>query len=235
MIRGVPTKRFFIGALAVVSAIIGGCGGSDDDNNEGSLRVGHFSPDAPAVDVLVDGGRVAQDVTFGENSGYLAIESGRRTLSVNAANSPNSVISAPIDIQPDESVTVLAINRLAQITPLVLRDERTPASNNGVKVRVVHGAVNAPNVDVYATAPNASLEDATPVLTNVAFGTASNYLVVPPGAYRFRVTPTGTKTVAIDSGTLNFNGGEVSTVIARDTNDTQGGAPLTLSVLDDRQ
>jgi Domain of unknown function (DUF4397) len=216
----------------MAGALIAGGGGSDDnDNKEGSLRVGHFSPDAPAVDVLVDGGRVAQGVMFGENSGYLAVESGRRTVSVNAANSANSVISAPIDIQSNKSVTLLAINLLAKITPFVLKDERTSASNNRVKVRVVHSALSAPNVDVYATAPNAFLEGATPVLTNVAFGTASRYLVVPPRAHRFRFTPTGSTTVLIDSGTLNFSGGEVSTVIARDA---PGRVPLALLVLDDR-
>jgi hypothetical protein len=86
-------------------------------------------------------------------------------------------------------------------------------------------------VDVYVTAPGADLATATPALTGVEFGDASDYLEVPAGDYQVRVTPAGTKTVAIDSGALTLSGGQVRTVIAVDA--PGGGAPFDFLVLAD--
>jgi hypothetical protein len=86
-------------------------------------------------------------------------------------------------------------------------------------------------VDIYVTAPGADLEAATPALTGVPFGAASDYLTVPAGDYQVRVTPAGTKIVAIDSGTLALAAGQVRTVIAVDS--PGGGAPFDFLLLAD--
>jgi hypothetical protein len=86
-------------------------------------------------------------------------------------------------------------------------------------------------VDIYVTAPGADLTTATPVLTGVAFGDVADYLEVPAGEYQVRITPAGTKTVAIDSGALTLESGQVRTAIAVDA--PGGGAPFDLIVLAD--
>ena len=67
----------------------------------------------------------------------------------------------------------------------MLEDDRTAPPAGNVKVRAVHGAPSAPAVDVYVTAPGADLQTATPALTNVPFGAASDYLAGPPVTTRF--------------------------------------------------
>jgi hypothetical protein len=98
------------------------------------------------------------------------------------------------------------------------------------KIRVVHGASTAPTVDVFATAPYAPLPNA-PTLTRVPFPFASDYLQVPSGVYQARVTPTGTKTVAIDSGRLPVMSNTVRTVVALDPTTPNG--PFELLILPD--
>ena len=98
-------------------------------------------------------------------------------------------------------------------------------------MRAVHGAPSAPAVDIYVTAPGADLEAATPALTGVPFGAASDYLTAPAGDYQVRVTPAGSKTVVIDSGTLTLAAGQVRTAIAVDS--PGGGAPFELLLLPD--
>ena len=120
---------------------------------------------------------------------------------------------------------------VADIAPIVLEDDRTAPSTGNIKVRAVHGAPGAPAVDIYVTAPGADIATATPALTNVPFGAASDYLEVPAGSYQVRVTPAGSKTVVIDSGALSLAAGQVRTAIAVDS--PGGGAPFDLLVLED--
>lgn len=124
--------------------------------------------------------------------------------------------------------TVIASGLVADIAPIVLEDDASTPAPGTVRIRAVHGA---PAVDVYVTAPDADLASATPVLTNVAFGDASDYIDAPAGEYQVRVTPAGTRTVVIDSGALTLTGGQVRTAIAVDA--VGGGAPFDLLLLAD--
>ena len=58
---------------------------------------------------------------------------------------------------------------------------------------------------------------------------ANDFLTIPAGAYRARVTIAGTKTVAIDSGSLQLEGSKKYTVYARDVKG--GGAPFSLGII----
>jgi hypothetical protein len=127
--------------------------------------------------------------------------------------------------------TVIAGGLVSDIAPIVVEDDRSAPSSGNVKVRAVHGAPSAPAVDIYVTAPGADLAAATPVLTGVSFGAASDYLSVPAGDYQVRITPAGSKTVVIDSGSLTLAAGQVRTAIAVDS--PGGGAPFDLLVLAD--
>ena len=55
---------------------------------------------------------------------------------------------------------------------------------------------------------------------------------MPAGNYQVRITPTGTKTVAIDTGALTLAAGQIRTGIAVEA--PGGGAPLTALLLADK-
>lgn len=211
--------------------VVLGCGGSGD--SESLVRVVHNSPDAPAVDVTVDGAKVIEGVRFPQFSEYLPVTPGRRNLKVLVAGTDTAVIDVTPQLIVDRRYSVLAINRVADIDALLLENRSAPNTSGGCDVRVVHGAPGAPSVDVYATAPDASLASAAPVLANVPYKGVSGYLSVPCGTYQFRVTVAGTKTVAIDSGATALQPNTVLTVIARDA--VGGGAPFGLTVLRDNE
>ena len=220
--------------LLAATAVTAAC--SDDDNNTGPegqarVRVVHASPDAPNVDLLLDNAKVLSDVPYLASSDYLATSAGDHNLKVNAAGTATTAIDADVTLADGTDYTVIASDLVAQITPIVLQDDNTAPAAGDARVRAIHGAPSAPTVDVYVTAPGADLETATPVLTNVAFGDVADYLEVPAGEYQVRVTPAGTKTVAIDSGALTLESGQVRTAIAVDA--PGGGAPFDLLVLAD--
>jgi hypothetical protein len=126
---------------------------------------------------------------------------------------------------------VIASGLVSDIAPIVLEDDNSAPATGNVKVRAIHGAPSAPAVDIYVTAPGADLLATTPVLANVAFGDVADYIEAPAGDYQVRVTPAGSKTVVIDSGTLTLASGQVRTAIAVDA--AGGGAPFDLLLFSD--
>jgi hypothetical protein len=219
--------------LLAATALTAAC--DDDDNTgpegEARVRVVHASPDAPSVDVLLDDAEVLSDVPYLAASDYLAASADDHNLKVNAAGTATTVIDADVTLADGTDYTVIASGLVAEITPIVLVDDNsTPAAGNA-RVRAIHGAPGAPAVDIYVTAPGADLEAAVPVLTGVAFGDVADYLEVPAGDYQVRVTPVGTKVLAIDSGALTLESGQVRTAIAVDA--PGGGAQFDILLLAD--
>jgi hypothetical protein len=227
-------NRKLLTLLLAATAFTAAC--DDDDDSTGPegdarVRVVHASPDAPDVDVLLDDAEVLSDVPYLATSEYLETTDGAHNLKVNAAGTTTTVIDADVTLTDGTDYTVIASGLVAQIEPIVLEDDNTAPAAGSVRVRAIHGAPSAPSVDVYVTAPGADLATATPTLTGVDFGEFSDYLEVPAGDYQVRVTPSGTKLVAIDSGALTLSGGQVRTVIAVDA--AGGGGPFDFLVLAD--
>jgi hypothetical protein len=145
------------------------------------VRVAHLSYDAPAVDVAVDGGDVVvSDLAYPVASGYLDVPAGSYDLEVR----PTGTTTVAFDIDPltldaGTSYTAFAVGSLGDGSFKVV-----PAVDAALAgVRVLHGSADAPEVDVYA--------NGNAILTNVPFGTISDYLYVPAGTYQVQVVPAG--------------------------------------------
>ncbi len=202
-----PNRRQTIAAIGSALTVglagcAGGGGGSDDeptttetettttetteDGATGNVRVAHLSPDAPNVDVYVDGDRVLSDVPFRAVSDYLAVPTGTRTVRITAAGDPETVaFEGEIDVTEGE-FTVAAVGELTdsdtEFRPLVLADENGDLAEDTARVRLVHASPDAPAVDVTL----ASSGDA--VFDGVAFGD-SDTVEVPAGTYTLQVRP----------------------------------------------
>ena len=187
------------------------------------VRVVHASPDAPPVDIYVDGQKVLQELPFGEYSAYLDVPNGTREIGVFLAGTDTLVLRRTTLIESTIDYTVVA-NGFAASDPaldlLILKDRNREPNTGRAMVRVIHAAPSAPGVDVYFTTPFLAFSATKPVLANVPFGVASDYLMVPADEggtdYQARVAVAGTETVAIDSGRLVLESKDVRTIIALD-------------------
>lgn len=179
--------------------------------DEARVRVLHASPDAPAVDVWLDGSKVdaLTNVPFGVISGYLAVPAGDHEIKVVVAGTTTSVIEATVSLEAGQSYTVAAIGPVASIGPKIFVDDPNPSAATA-KVRVVHLSPDAPAVDV---APDgASPDDA--VVKNLAYPDATSYLALPPGTYDLEVRPAGTTDVALQLDPLELAAGRAYSVFA---------------------
>ena len=194
----------------------------------GRVRAIHAIGNAPAVDVLADGAVAAGALTFGNKSPYASLSAAPHTITVRATGQTAALLTATPTVAANTDYTFVAAGRLGATTGptprlIAITDAAAPAAGQA-SIRVVHASPAAGNVDVYATTPTSDIATATPVLTNVAFGAVGGPLNVAAGTYRFRVTPTGTKTVAIDVNNVAVTAGKYVAVAVGDNAPVTGAA-----------
>jgi hypothetical protein len=196
--------------------------------NEGDacVNVIHASPDAPAVDVYVDGAPALSALEFGATSGWVALPAGEHQLQVTAADAAldTAVIDADVTLEEGAAYEIAATGLLAEIEPQVnqvnlgmLGSEEEPMA----RVRVIHASPDAPAVDVAVAGGDVLIE-------NLPFPEASDYLSVPAGTYDLEVRPTGTTDVALDLPGVALDAGTVYSVyaIGQVGNDTLSVLPI---------
>ena len=158
--------------------------------DEAFVRVVHASPDAPNVDIWVDGEVVLSDVPFTAVSDYLALPAGDYNVQVTATGATDPVIDADLTLEAGTSYTVAATGLLAEISATVLTDDRTPASGQA-KIRVFHASPSAPaSVDVAVT-------DGPILVEGLAYPEASDYLTVDAGTYPLEIRAAGEADAAL--------------------------------------
>ncbi|MFN8620854.1 MAG: DUF4397 domain-containing protein [Chloroflexota bacterium] len=168
------------------------------------VRVLHASPDAPAVDVYADGSAILTAVPFGTLSDYLEVPAGEHRIQVFAtgadATKDTPVLDATLTFSAGTLTTVAATNNLASIEAQVISDSPAPVADQA-QVRVVHLSADAPAVDVAPVGGD-------PIVTDLAYPTATDYLTVPAGSYDLEIRPTGTTDVAFTIPTLTLEAGK---------------------------
>jgi hypothetical protein len=199
-------------AAGVFIAVIGALGlvSTASAQAEARIRVLHASPDAPAVDVYLDGSEAISDLAFDEITDYVSVPAGSHTVEVFPAaadGTGDAVITADVTLSADTDYTVAAVAALAEIEPLVLVDDNSAPAEGESKLRFVHASPDAPAVDIYA-------EGAGVVVPNAAFKDASGYLDLPAATYDLEVRAAGTETVALDLPGIMLEEGTVYTAFA---------------------
>jgi hypothetical protein len=185
----------------------------DDDADEmatpARVMVVHASPNAPAVDVLVDDVKVnTTGLSFPNNSGYLDVMSGQRNVKVNAAGTTTSVINANVNLDANQNYTVFAINNLANIEALLLPDNLTAPASGKAHVRFVHLSPDAPAVDI-------AVKNGPVLFSNRGFKSATDFTPVDATTYNLEVRLAGTNTVVLDLPGVALQNGKIYTVFAR--------------------
>ena len=224
------------GAAPISLVVLDGSGSAQilDAATPTSLQVVHASPDAPAVDVVVDGSVLVPGLAFPAATGFVEVPPDNYNIAVTVAGNPGAIAIGPVDLDLPAGVrhSILAVGQLANIEPLILTDDPRRVATNA-KVRIVHASPTAADVDIYVTAVGADIASVSPTLTNVAFKANTGFLAVQAGDYDVTVTPAGTKTPAIGPATISIVDGGVYTAVARDP--LPGEADFGLILLDDFQ
>jgi hypothetical protein len=161
----------------------GGAGGAGDE--PARVRVIHLSPDAPGVDVFVNGGEdpAVADLEFPDGTPYLNVPAGTYTFDVAPAGTSADDAVLTIEDLPLEagaSYTAVAYDELASISALALGDDYDGLDAGNIRLRAVHVAAGVGQVDIWNIT---DAENPAPVYVDLDFGAAGDAVDIPAGAY----------------------------------------------------
>jgi hypothetical protein len=174
------------------------------------ILVTHASPDAPGVDLLVDGAKQnSAALTFPNSTAYIQLEAGTRNIKVNVAGTTTSVINADLNFSKDKNYSIFAVDSVSKISAIVLEDDLTAPAAGKAHVRFVHLSPNAPAVDV-AVASSGDV-----VFGDVLFKENTAFTPLDAGTYNLDVRVAGTSTVALVLPAITLEAGKIYTVFAK--------------------
>jgi hypothetical protein len=247
VVVAVPETGTSLSPIQLLLAPKGGSAAFAKDSRA-ALRVAHFSPNVPAVDVFLKSpgaansasNRVLAGVTFPVDSGFLDLAAGTYDASVALAGSLAGVIELNgAALARGTSTSVFAIGLLNGTGNQALRlaayaDNRSAVAGKA-KVRVIHLSPDAPAVDVVVLVNGAIA--ARPV-TNLSFPNATAApLELDPGTYTLGIVPTGATTPILPTAagaSVTLAAGDVKTIVAIGALATAGAQPFQLKVLNDK-
>jgi LPXTG-motif cell wall-anchored protein len=214
-------KRFYaiVGAMVL---LLGLATSVFADGHIARVRAVHASPDAPAVDILVNDNAAFTNAPFQGITQYADLEEGTYNVKVvpTGATEP-VVIEADLALEGGTDYTVVALGTLENIEPLVLIDNNSAPAAGKAHVRFVHASPDAPAVDI-------AVANAGPILfSNVPFKGVGDYLPVDAGTYDLEARIAGTDTVALSVPGVMLDEGTVYTIFAMGL---AGGEPALTAV-----
>jgi hypothetical protein len=185
--------RLLLLGLALMTALAVAAPAFAQGAGQAQVRVAHLAPDAPNVDVYVNGDPVLTDVPYTTVSDYLSLPAGTQQVTVYATGDTTSpVIDTPVELAAGGAYTVAAVGLVADdsLTAQVYQDDLSRPASGNAKVRVVHASPDAGPVDVVPRGGD-------PLVSGLAFPDASPYAEVPAGTYTLDVNAAGTNKTAL--------------------------------------
>jgi hypothetical protein len=161
--------------------------GDTEVESQGQVRVIHMSPDAPNVDVYVDGidDAVVTDLSFPNTTGYLDLDVGTYTFRVAPAGTSAAdavLVFEDVDVTEGLRLTAGAYDEVANLTGFALVDDLEGLADTDLRVTVIHAAPAVGSVDIWEISG-----DPVQLLNDVPFGASATLPDLPAQAYRIGV------------------------------------------------
>jgi hypothetical protein len=176
-----------------------------------SIRAFHASPDAPAVDVIVNNAsRPIANLAYGNASSFVSVPAATYNLKIVPAGLDAPIVfNGDVPLLDNTTYTVAATGLLGgspSFAPIVLIDDTTQ-NTAAARLRFVHASPNAPAVDI-------ALAGGAVLFPNVSFRENGGYINVPGGTYDLEVRIAGTSTVVLPLPGISVTNNQVYTAWA---------------------
>ncbi len=211
-------KSKLLALVSGVSLSISACG--DDNGTEppapmlANIRVVHASAGAPDLRIRVGDDAVGGAITLGEATPFQKVAA-TGTLEARHSIVGTTLLSAALNLTPDSSFTLLVTGLPTALTLTTAVDTGAVPAPGTAKIRVIHSAFSAPDVDVFLTQPG--IAQPFRLLFPFAFKTVSQYQQGDPGDYLVTIRLADTSAAElVSTDTLGLTPGDVRTVVLID-------------------
>jgi len=192
-----------------------GCGGGSSSTTQ-QLRLVQGSPDAPKMDILIDGSQVATSIAYTNVVSYLTVKSGTRRIQALAVSNSSAIFDQKISVGSGGNQTLVLTGPSSNIQPVLLTDSGTTSTTGDGQVRVLNASTTMGAADVYVVSAGSSIVGATPVTTKLAFDKDTGYKPAVIGTYNVFLTAPDTINVNLTTGPLALTQSQNQTVVALD-------------------
>ena len=152
-----------------------------NDMDVSYVRVFHASPDAPPVDIYVNGGLAFKNLSFKEFSEYVQLPMGEYKIEVfPAGQKVTPVLTQNVQVPEKQVITIAVVGNFEdlQLVPYIEGNaDGLPANES--RVRIIHLSPDAPGVDM--------LIDGRLAFEDVKFMDATDYAQIPSGIYNVTI------------------------------------------------
>lgn len=174
------------------------------------LRIIHTVPDAPTVNVLVNGKLAFSKVAFADISDYLEFKERVYSISFVSATTPSiPIFETAVGLRAGRNYTLAITGKLALIETLLLDDPTNLSTTGQPQIRFVNLSANAPAVNVLAK----NGIEAT-LFSDVSFMNSPTYVPLKSGQYDISLEVAQTERVTLQAPNLTFEPGHHYTIFA---------------------
>jgi hypothetical protein len=237
--RQFPSLLVVLPLLAVAAASPGRPASAQDAGSTTLVGFVNGTPDAPPVDIYVDGELEVEALAYGQSSAAVEIPAGRRMVAVTEAGeeATDALVETDFTLERGGAYVIANVDVLADIGLRFWRVDLSPAGEGEARLRVIHASPDAPEVDVAIAGGDVLIAGAT-------FDHAPDPIEVPATTYDLEMRPAGSTDVVqtiqgvtlpaatactvLALGLLNDDGQlEIATIFTPLNLIAAGGAPST--------
>jgi Domain of unknown function (DUF4397) len=192
-----------LAAVVAIPIVIAGCKVNSINYfppHPATVRVANVMPDAPALNVTVNGVLSWSALTFQSLTGYQSFNNASTQFSISVPGATNNLLQASYPLSGETAYTLVAFGALDQPQALMIQDTAVSPGTGKFQLVVGHVAIGIGAVDIYLTTPGTTLDGVSPTFYGIGYGTTGVVGNFSSGTYQMRIVPTGTQDLIYDSG-----------------------------------
>lgn len=212
--------------VAIAPLAVSTAWAQDDLDPDATVRFLHASPDAPAIDVLVDGLLVAENISFETATEFVPLSEGEHQIQVvpTGEDAAAAVLDESIDVDSNEAYTVAVANRLNELQLVSVQSNTSTLDDSSQsRVRLVNLSPDAGEVDLFQTGGDQWFDD-------VDFLESTDHRDVDAGPYNLEIRPNESDAVSVVVEGLEILSAQEYTFYLLGLNENESLVLLPLSV-----
>lgn len=196
-----------LGMVALFGTIFMACD-KDKNNLNGSANVMavHAATDAKSANFFLDNTKMTNNpISYGENTAYVSVASGKRKASFKGGENNDVLVSNSVTLENKKNYTVFFAGTVAAPEVFNLEDDLKAPSAGKARVRFVNLSPDEIKLDI-------KLKAGEKLATARGYKSASNFMEVDPGNLTYEVLNNTDNSVVFTTPEFNIQQGKSYTI-----------------------